>query len=236
MPPEILAAIRLARAGGDGTITDPTWRERLADRFGSRWRIVRLRSQKGGAYTVEPSSPGTAPVRRVVRPVVRSDKSSGTHVSTGGSGGDPNTGRLPGFEDASRKHVAGAIPHYRRVTAAEVDPGMIAAWQPNDPEYPEGVVLLNVEHPVIVEQIEHFQAQYPDHYSDEVADNVIAGYGEIAVAKIAHSEHLKGMHLTSTIETEFRMGVALTMSLLGLLSEEAVIAPRLGRFGVKRRN
>ena len=44
------------------------------------------------------------------------------------------------------------------------------------------------------------------------------------------------MHLTSTIETEFRSGAALTMSLLGLISEEAVIAPRLGRFGVKRRN
>ena len=69
-----------------------------------------------------------------------------------------------------------------------------------------------------------------------MADNIIAGYGEIAVAKIAHSEHLKGMHLSSTIETEFRSSSALTMSLLGLLSKEAVIAPRLGRFGVKRRN
>ena len=72
------------------------------------------------------------------------------------------------------------------------------------------------EHPVIVEQIEHFQAQYPDHYSDEVADNVIAGYGEIAVAKIAHSEHLKGMHLTSTIETSSAAAQHCTMSLLGL--------------------
>ena len=133
------------------------------------------------------------------------------------------------------RQVAGAIPHYRRVTAEDVDPGMIAAWQPNDPEFPEGVVLLNVEHPVLVEQIEHFQAQYPDHYADEIADNVVAAYGEIAVAKIAHSEHLKGMHLTSTIENDFRSSAALTMSLLGLLSEEAVIAPRLGRFGVKRR-
>ena len=113
---------------------------------------------------------------------------------------------------------------------------MLAAWQPNDPEYPEGVILLNVEHPVLAEQIEFFQAQYPDHYSDEIADNVIAAYGEIAVAKVAHSEQLKGMHPTSVIETEFRSGSALTMSLLGLISEEAVIAPRLGRLGVKKRS
>jgi hypothetical protein len=112
---------------------------------------------------------------------------------------------------------------------------MLAAWHPNDPEFPEGVVLLNVEHPVLAEQIEFFQAQYPDHYADEIADNVIAVYGEIAVAKIAHSEHLKGMHASTVIEKDFRSGAALTMSLLGLISEEAVIAPRLGKLGVKRR-
>jgi hypothetical protein len=117
-----------------------------------------------------------------------------------------------------------------------VEAGMLAAWQPNDPEYPEGVVLLNVEHAVLVEQIEFFQAQYPDHYADEIAANVIAAYGEIAVAKVAHSEHLKGMHPSYVIENEFRSGPALTMSLLGLVSEEAVIAPRLGRLGVKRRS
>lgn len=82
MAPEILAAIRLARAGGEGTVTDPTWRERLAERFGPRWRIVRLRSRRGGPFTVEPLSAGTAPARaRAVRTVAR-------HSSpAGGSGG-----------------------------------------------------------------------------------------------------------------------------------------------------
>jgi len=65
---------------------------------------------------------------------------------------------------------------------------------------------------------------------------VIASYGEIAVAKVAHSEHLKGMHPSFVIEREFRSGAALTMALLGLMGEEAVIAPRLGRFGIKRRS
>jgi hypothetical protein len=232
MPPEILAAIKLARANGEGTITDSTWRNRLADRFGSRWRIVRLRSRLGGPLSVDPTAPGTTPMRRVVRPVVRRRDRSGT---AGGRGGDVNTGRLPGMEEAKSTSVAGAIPHYRKVGRDDVEIGMLAAWQPNDPEYPEGVVLLNVEHPVLVEQIEFFQRQYPDHYADAIAENVIAAYGEIAVAKVAHSEHLKGMHPSSVVENEFRSGAALTMSLLGLVSEEAMIAPRLGKLGVKRR-
>ena len=95
---------------------------------------------------------------------------------------------------------------------------------------------MNVEHPVLSEQVEYFQSQYPDHYADQIAENVIAAYGEIAVAKVAHSEHLKGLHPTTTIEKDFRSGAALTMSLLGLISEEAVIAPRLGKLGVKRRS
>jgi hypothetical protein len=233
MPPEILSAIKLARANGEGTITDTTWRDRLADRFGSRWRIVRLRSRRGGSLTVDATSRGNPPVIQPVRPVARNRQQRGTARR---SMGDVNTGRLPGFEEANNTRVAGAIPHYRRVGSDDVEAGMLAAWQPNDPEYPEGVVLLNVEHPVLVEQIEFFQGQYPDHYADEIAENVVAAYGEIAVAKVAHSEHLKGMHASSVIENEFRSGSALTMSLLGLISEEAVIAPRLGKLGVKRRS
>jgi hypothetical protein len=237
MPPELLAAIRLARANGEGTVTDPTWRHRLADRFGSRWRIIRLRTRQGGAMTVDPVAPGTtAQPRRAIRPVVAQRSPGGGGGQGGGRQGDPNTGRLPGFDEARKTAVAGAIPHYRKVGAEDVDPGMLAAWQPHDPEHPEGVVLLNVEHPVLTEQIEFFQRQYPDHYADEIAENVIATYGEIAVAKIAHSEHLKGLHPNYVIEKDFRSGAALTMSLLGLIGEEAVIAPRLGKLGVKRRS
>jgi hypothetical protein len=232
MPDQILEAIKLARADGEGTITDTAWRERLADRFGARWRIVRLRTRPGGPLKVEPAVGGATATRRPVKRVVSGHRESGTR---GGGSGDPAIGRLPGFEDARPSRVAGGIPHYRRVGKDDVDTGMLAAWQPNDPDHPEGVVLLNVEHPVLVEQIEFFQRQYPDHYADEIAESVIAVYGETAVAKVAHSEHLKGMHPTSVIEGEFRSSAALTMGLLGLIGEEALIAPRLGRFGVKRR-
>jgi hypothetical protein len=61
---------------------------------------------------------------------------------------------------------------------------------------------------------------------------VIGTYGEIAVAKVAHSEHLKAVLPSSTVESQLRSEAALTMALLGLIGEEAVIAPRIGgKFG-----
>jgi len=42
MPDAILAAISAARSGGDGTIDDAAWRRCLAERFGARWKIVKL--------------------------------------------------------------------------------------------------------------------------------------------------------------------------------------------------
>jgi hypothetical protein len=232
MPPEILAAIKAARTGRSGTMSDPTWRDRLADRFGARWRILRLRARKGGALSVEATSPGT---RAVTSRVIRKARGA-SGGQTGGRGGSPNTGAKPGTAPAAKAKVSGGIPHYRPVGKDELDAGMLAAWHPNDPEHPEGVVLLNVEHEVMVEEIEFWQAQYPDHYADQIAQDVIATYGEIAVAKVAHSEHLKAVLPSSVVERELRSDAALTMALLGLISEEAVIAPRIGGKYRKRRS
>ena len=105
---------------------------------------------------------------------------------------------------------------------------MLAAWAPNDPEEPNGAVLINAAHPVLMEQVEHWKAQYPDHVADEVGREVLNIYGEIAVAKVAHSEYLKGTIPSKTVEDELRSEAALSMALLGLIAEEAVIAPRIG--------
>ena len=66
MPPELLAAIVRARGSDAQEFTDEQWRERLAGRFGSRWRIPRLRARESGADTVDPSQAGTQPRRRIV--------------------------------------------------------------------------------------------------------------------------------------------------------------------------
>ena len=108
----------------------------------------------------------------------------------------------------------------------------LAAWAPHHPDHPEGAVLINVGHEVLEEEITYWQSQYPDHLAEPIRDEVIAVYGESAVAKVAHSEFLKSVLPRSTVDNDLRSEAALTMSLLGLIGEEAVIAPRVGgKFG-----
>ncbi|MGD8879894.1 MAG: hypothetical protein PVJ24_06485 [Methyloceanibacter sp.] len=87
---------------------------------------------------------------------------------------------------------------------------------------------------VIREQIIHWQSQYPDHMAEAVTNEVMEVYGEVAVSKVAHSECLKSLIAASCVETDLRSEAALTMALLGLLAEEAVIAPRWGKFRKKQ--
>ncbi|MEA2358229.1 MAG: hypothetical protein QOI62_1489 [Solirubrobacteraceae bacterium] len=230
MPEAIRDAIRAVRAGGSGTVTDEAWKQRLADRFGARWRIFKLRARKGGKLALEATQAGSLP--RTAKRVTRDPAGGG---GGGGTGGKPNTGSKPGTVPAARTRVAGGIPSYVVVRGDAVGPGMLAAWAPNHPDYPEGAVLINIDHPVLDDEIAHWQAQYPDHLADQIGDEVIATYGEIAVAKVAHSEHLKSIMPSSKVEKELRSEEAMTMALLGLIGEEAVIAPRVGgKFGRAR--
>lgn len=231
MPDAILEAIKESRAGDDGEL-DESWRERLADRFGSRWRIPKLRARPKGKHTVDPVQPSTVPRKVVARRQRKEDSPGG---GSGARGGTPGLGSSPGTEPAERVKVAGGLPRYRSVRANEVNEGMMAAWQPNDPTALEGVVLINVEHPVLAAEIEFWQSQYADHFAEEIQQDVIDAYGQIAVSKVAHSEHLKGIIPSHIVDKQLRSDEALTMSLLGLIAEEAVIAPRIGGKYRKRR-
>jgi hypothetical protein len=231
MPEPLLDAIKKARADGHGSIKDKAWRERLRDRFGSRWRIPKLRARKGGSLTVDATQPATKP-HKTKRVKHRSRPAGG---GAGGRGGTTSIGSSAGAVSAVRTRVAGGLPTYRLVNESEVGTGMMAAWSPNDPLEPAGAVLINVDHPVLRAEVEHWQSQFPDHLTDQVGREVLGVYGEIAVAKVAHSEHLKGIIPSSQIDKELRSEAALTMALLGLIGEEAVIAPRIGGKFRKRR-
>jgi hypothetical protein len=233
MPAPILDAIRASRGATEGTL-DESWRQRLAERFGSRWRILKLRARPDGNATVEPTQVGGQP-----RPIRRKKKRkmSGAGRGTGGgSGGTHNTGSRPGDTIAGSANVGGGIPHYRFIREADIQAGMLAAWQPNDPEHSDtGSVLINVDHPVLREQIVFYQQQYADVYAEEISQLVLQTYGEIAVAKVAHSEHLKGILPTKVVEEELRSDAALTAALLGLIAEDAILATRIGgRFRKKQ--
>jgi hypothetical protein len=233
MPNAIIDAIQRARAGSSGTITDTGWRERLAERFGSPWRIPKLRARKGGTLAVDPVQEG-AEAKKIKKKITRIRTGSGG--GAGGRGGALNTGSAKGTIEAAQTLVAGGLPTFRAVRANEIGEGMLAAWSPNDPLDKAGVVLINIDHPVLAAEIERWQSQFADHLAEEIGKDVVQVYGEMAVAKVAHSEHLKGIIPAEAVDKDLRSDAALTMSLLGLIGEEAILAPRLGGKYRKRRD
>ena len=88
MPTELYEAIQAARGGRTGTL-DETWRERLAERFGLRWRIPKLRVKASGPETVDPAVAGTLPRATKARRIVRPGRIGG---GQGGSQGAPTLG------------------------------------------------------------------------------------------------------------------------------------------------
>ena len=235
MPQPIQDALREARVGQTGTVTDTAWRDRLAERFASRWRITKLRVHALGDLTVTPTQAGTRPAtRRVPRPP-RPPQPSRPRSNGAGRAGQLVLGTTPGPEPARKSTVGGAIPDFDFVRADAIEPGMLAAWVAHHPDHPSGVVLINVDHPVLRQQVDHWQRQYADHLAEQVEQDVLSVYGEVAVAKVAHTEHLKSVLPAPVVETDLRSPAALTTALLGLMAEEAIIAPRLGGKYSKRR-
>ena len=228
MPAELLQALTDSRKGDFGSINDESWRERLADRFGSRWRIPRFIAKSNGSTKLDPNAPPPRKSKRIDEPTeprIRDAKKAPIHRVG-------KAGTLIAGEPVS---VHGGIPTWRTVGAQDVGPGMLAAWDDRDPRYPEGVVLINVEHPVMVSVIDHWQSQYADHHAGDISKAVIETYGQVAVSKVAHSEHLKSILPSHVVEKSLRSEDALTMSLLGLMAEEHLISTRVGgKFSKKR--
>lgn len=234
MPEPIREALRKAR-GQEGSVEDEAWRARLAERLGTRWKIDRMRvvAKKEGDDTTDPAQLGAKPAEPHVAKKARGERDEAE--VTGGHRGDLALGAAGGQQPAHRTRVSGGIPTYRVVGQDEMEPGMIASWMPHDPERPTGVVLLNGEHPVIRQQVAYWSSQYPDHVAPDVEKDVLAVYGQIACARVAHSEKMRGLLPSPVVDDELRSDAALTMSLLGLLAEEAVLAARLGaKYGRKK--
>lgn len=235
MPEPIRRALRAQRAGVEGSIQDEDWRQRLMERFGKRWRSLRLRMMPGGPQLVVPVQPGTAPRKPIAKHPVMVVAKPPRPTSNSGTGqqGAKTVGRTGAGQPAQSISAGQDLPKFITVHKDDLeDPGLLAAWQPPSEDYPSGVVLLNIDHELMEQEIEYWQAQFSDVYAEKVRADVIHAYGEIAVSKIAHSEAMKAVLSADFVEKELRSPAALTMALLGLVAEEAVLAPRLGgRYG-----
>ena len=93
---------------------------------------------------------------------------------------------------------------------------------------------MNQDSSILLEAIKHHQEQYPDVYAEDVAKIVRDTYGEVAICKIAHSQKLAKNVSEQELDDIYRSEAALTISLMGLLAEESLIAQRLGKLGRKK--
>lgn len=229
LPKPIVDAIAAARSGESDTDMDSSLRDRLAQRFARRWRQVRLIVDPSGEKTTEPDAAGgSAPGRG--RQVHRARRRvGGSAPGTAGRHGPTSIGTKDGGTEAarSRKTKVG-VPRHEWKSSEEFDPGIFAIWNPPSAAEPEGLVQLNVEHPVFLEEIRHWVPQYPTHFEDEVIKVLKDSYAQLAVATIAHSEWLKP-HLERRDKLDqLRSPEALTAALLGLVGPAAIIGPMLG--------
>jgi hypothetical protein len=112
---------------------------------------------------------------------------------------------------------------------------MLAAWQRPSASYPSGCIEIDEGHPVICGQIEYWQNQYPPAVKHDVEKIVKEAYEEVAIAKVSHLHALTGSVLSDDQRDQMLLNPALTTSMLGLISEDAVIGPRTGKLGTKRR-
>jgi hypothetical protein len=233
MPEEIRDAIMKARGDGDRTLEDEEYRKRLQDKFGDRWLTTQLVQARPEGENDSQAATSTNETAEVVGSAerergIRKKRRRRRHIQVirlrateGGTG--------QGVE----RQVAVDVPKFRYVTKDEFDEAWhLASWVPNDPEGP--TVLMNNEAPLLLEAIKYHQQQYPDVFAEEVAKTVRDAYGEVAVCRIAHSQKLTAHVAEEVLDSTYRNEAALTISLMGLLAEESLIAQRLGKLGRKK--
>lgn len=225
LPDPIRDELAKLDAGLSGSIGDPEWKQKLAERIGTRLRQLRLLASKRGRELVEPTHPGTMPRKVRVRrkPRAPGPPSTGDFASGLNEDGGVTVGSDAGTERARKAKLAVDIPDFRWVESLNVDEGLLATY-----DAPRNEVLLKVDHPVIQNVISYWQSRYHDQYATSIRQDVLDVYGTHVVARIAHSESLRGVVTEKSIIEDLRSDAALTMSVLGLIPEDHVLMTKLG--------
>ncbi len=239
VPKEILDAINAEYDSREQSDDREERLKRVIDRFAGRWKASRARVQPAETdTTTTPTSPGTVPRSPIDSPTKPRKPRKKKVVVVRGRGddtvviGQPDTGTTP----AKRTPVSVGVPHCRWVTAEDInDTGMIAAWQKPTAQYPNGCIELDEDHAVVQTQIEHWQNQYSPAVKNDVEKLVKDAYEDVAMAKVSHLHALTGVIFSEEQRDTMLLNPALSASLLGLIAEDALIGPRTGKLGVKRR-
>jgi hypothetical protein len=249
MPDDVRDALRKAAGAGTGTIKDASYLKRLAAKFNDKWRIDKVDTRRPGDTTTN-GEDGTTTAVSCGGGGKGKGNGTGNGGGTGngnGNGGGTGTGTgtgtrritiYPEYDGPIRGHRIqgeGGIPEFKWIDGAQFDDGVFATWEPSSKAYPRGVVFLNEGHPVIAAEMKFFAEQYPNTWYEEVVNVVRQCYGESAVAAVAHSEHLKTVVNSDVVDNQMRDPYALTMALLGLIAEEAMITERIRELAITKK-
>lgn len=242
MPAPIREALAKAGPSSSGTIRDSKWKERLIDRFSSRWKTLRYIVSPKGTHKIDPDES----VSHRSGPSSDND-SERTATGTSAIGSQPQSA-LPnaarstsptGTASAISAMVRGGLPEWTWTSCTDIDESgaYAAAWMKPNKDKPNGLVQLGRDFPAVVEVKKYWRDQYADHLGEDIDRIVEEVYGEVMVARIAHSEELASDPRwgRAKLDTELRSPASLTMALLGLVSEDHLISARVAGLGTRKK-
>jgi hypothetical protein len=152
-------------------------------------------------------------------------KGGGSSTKTGANVDGPGPTEGPGEPATALQAVS--IPIYK-LTEKEnfTKPWHLAAWVPA-----ENAVYINTGSEILRKLENYHVERFPDVHEEEIRKEIRNAFGEIAVAKVAHSQQLKHLVNRDELEKIYRSEEALTIALMGYVSEDKYIALKLRRFG-----
>jgi hypothetical protein len=181
---------------------------------------------------IEVVKPGSKLVKRGTdKPVT-----GGTQPGNGGGGGGSSTkpgvkvdgpGPVEGTGEIDTALQAVSIPIYKlSVKENFTKPWHLAMWV-----QAENAVYINTGSEILRKLEDYHVERFPDMHDEEIRKEIRNALGEIAVAKVAHSQQLKHLVNKEDLEKTYRSEEALTIALMGYVSEDKYIALKLRKFG-----
>jgi hypothetical protein len=235
LPQPIIEAMKDARAATASAeeVMDEESRRRLIDRFGKRWRRPGFIANQLGTKLITPKFPSKKPRTHPAPHPPRPPRPPRPAPTIDGGAVGPLNASLDegGSVTTNPGQLAVALPEatWRSEKDHDFEPGQFAEWNPPSTDHPFGLIVLNRDHPVMIEEVEHWTAERPDHEHDAIVKIIEDVYATIAIGTVAHGESLRRVLPDATmVDTRLRDPWALTAALLGLVAQYQMIATRIG--------
>lgn len=239
LPVEILEEVRKRATVSSGTISDDSYRERLQEKFGDRWKtsVQVIADVKGKGYNKSPREDDEPdPLKPTIVPPI-TPGGGGIRGTRGGSPRKPVLRRkqraIPdpkGLFGGSPTLTNADVPIFRwQEASAFEDPIYAAMFSRAASEGP--TVFLNKDAPLYKSVCDRFQGMYPPQFHEDIVKVVRRVFGEVAVTKVAHMQAMMGGMTYEDLDETMLTPPALTLALVGFMAEENLISQQLRSFG-----